>query len=121
MEYSMRKNSKFEKALHGNGPANELDSAHNPLIRIFLVRNDYSKPHPVRHTWDAAMGVPLRDFSAAGYFFAKELYRQLGVPIGIISASVSGSRVEPWMPFAGVDSFKATPANSAGGIIDGAE
>jgi len=47
------------------------------------------------------MGVPLRDFSAAGYFFAKELYRQLGVPIGIISASVSGSRIEPWLPFAG--------------------
>lgn len=67
------------------------------------------------------MGVPLRDFSAAGYFFAKELYRQLGIPIGVISASVSGSRIEPWMPSAGPDSFKATPANSAGGIIDGAE
>ncbi|HEY4147607.1 MAG TPA: sialate O-acetylesterase [Chitinophagaceae bacterium] len=98
MEYSMRKNSKFEKALHGNAPANELDSARNPLIRIFLVRNDYSKLHPVRHTWDSATGVPLRDFSAAGYFFAKELYRQLGVPVGIISASVSGSRIEPWLP-----------------------
>jgi len=31
MEYSMRKNSKFEKTLHGDGPANELDSAHNRL------------------------------------------------------------------------------------------
>jgi sialate O-acetylesterase len=123
MEYSMRKNSKFEKVLntHVPAPENELEKASNPLIRIFLVRNDYSKPHPVRHTWDSAMGVPLRDFSAAGYFFAKELYRQLDIPIGIISASVSGSRIEPWMPSAGLDSFKATPANSAGGIIDGTE
>lgn len=121
MEYSMRKNSKFENALHGNGPANELDSAHNPLIRIFLVRNDYSKPHPARHSWDTAAGAPLRDFSAAGYFFAKELYRQLRVPVGIISASVSGSRIEPWMPATANDSFTLTPGNSAGGIIDGSE
>ncbi|MBS1567488.1 MAG: sialate O-acetylesterase [Bacteroidetes bacterium] len=98
MEFSMRKNSKFEKALHGNGPENELEKANNPLIRIFLVRTDYSKPHPLRHRWDTAAGEPLRDFSAAGYFFAKELYAQLKVPIGVISAAVPGSRIEPWMP-----------------------
>ncbi|HEY4061073.1 MAG TPA: beta-L-arabinofuranosidase domain-containing protein [Puia sp.] len=102
MEYSMRKNGKFEKAAHGSGPADELDKANNPLIRIFLVRNNYSKPDiHIRRTWDTAAGVPLRDFSAAGYFFAKELYRQLGVPIGIISSSVSGSRIEPWLPGSG--------------------
>ena len=98
MEYSMRKNSKFEKALRSQAPENELEKAGNPLIRIFLVRTDFSKPHPLRHDWDTAAGVPLRDFSAAGYFFAKELYRKLNIPIGIISSSVSGSRIEPWMP-----------------------
>jgi sialate O-acetylesterase len=98
MEYSMRKNSKFEKALRSQSPENELEKADNPLIRIFLVRTDFSKPHPLRHDWDTAAGVPLRDFSAAGYFFAKELYRKLNIPIGIISSSVSGSRIEPWMP-----------------------
>jgi hypothetical protein len=102
MEYSMRKNSKFEKAAHGSGPADELDKADNPKIRIFLVRNNYSKPDiHIRRSWDTAAGTPLRDFSAAGYFFAKEMYRQLGVPIGIISASVSGSRIEPWLPGSG--------------------
>ena len=100
MEYSMRKNSKFEKAAHGSGPDNELNKADNPNIRIFLVRTNYSKPDTlhIRRAWDTAAGLPLRDFSAAGYFFAKELYRKLGVPIGIISSAVSGSRIEPWLP-----------------------
>ena len=113
MEYSMRKNSKFEKAAHGAGPDDELTKADNPEIRIFLVKTNYSKPDShIRRTWDTAAGAPLRDFSAAGYFFAKEIYRQLHVPVGIISSSVSGSRIEPWMPEAG-------PANAlAGGDHD---
>lgn len=106
MEYSMRKNSKFEKAAHGSGPENELDKADNPAIRIFLVRTNYSKKDThIRKAWDAAVGAPLRDFSAAGYFFAKELYRQLGVPIGMISASVPGSAIEPFLP-SGADTIR---------------
>ena len=104
MEYSMRKNSKFEQAAHGSGPPDELNKADNPNIRIFLVRNNYSKPDShIRRAWDTAAGTPLKDFSAAGYFFAKELYRQLGVPIGVISAAVSGSAIEPWLPGGGRD------------------
>ena len=104
MEYSMRKNSKFEKAAHGAGPEDELNKANNPNIRIFLVRNNYSKPDVhIRRTWDTAGGAPLKDFSAAGYFFAKELYRRLGVPVGVIGAAVSGSAIEPWLPGSGSD------------------
>jgi len=126
MEYSMRKNSKFEKAqrchacpeLAEGSPENELKKAGNPLIRIFLVRTDYSKPHPLRHQWDTAAGTPLKDFSAAGYFFAKELYAQLHIPIGIISSAVSGSRIEPWMPPAATTGITASSKDT--GSNDGA-
>jgi DUF1680 family protein len=100
MEYSMRKNSKFEDAPRYPAPKGELDKANNPYIRIFLVQKDFYKPG-TPHTWDTASGKALRDFSAAGYFFGKELYRQLHVPIGIISASVSGSNIGPWLPDTG--------------------
>ena len=99
MEYSMRKNSKFEDASRYPAPKGELDKADNPYIRIFLVRKDIYKPG-TPHTWDTASGKALRDFSAVGYFFARELYRQLHVPIGMISASVSGSNIGPWLPAA---------------------
>lgn len=102
MEYSMRKNSKFEKAAHGSGPANELERADNPNIRIFLVGHNYSKPDKnIRRQWDSAMGAPLRDFSAAGYFFAKDLYNKLHVPVGVISTSIPGSAIEPFLPATG--------------------
>ncbi|MBS1660467.1 MAG: sialate O-acetylesterase [Bacteroidetes bacterium] len=88
MEYTMRKNSKFSKGPEEEGNAN---------IRIFLVKTSYSKRGTVV-SWDSAMGKSLRDFSAPGYFFAKELYARLHVPIGVIANAVPGSAIEPFLP-----------------------
>ena len=37
-------------------------------------------------------------YSACAYFFGRKLYKELKVPIGLIAASVSGTRCEPWTP-----------------------
>lgn len=36
--------------------------------------------------------------SAVGYYFAQELQKQLGVPVGIIHASLGGSEMMAWIP-----------------------
>ena len=46
-------------------------------------------------------------FSAAGYYFGRELYRKLQVPIGLIDATWGGTRIESWTPPEG---FAAVPA-----------
>jgi len=46
-------------------------------------------------------------FSACAYFFGRELYKELKVPIGLISANVSGTRCEPWTP--SIDDGKHQP------------
>lgn len=98
MEYAMRKYSKFETAVKGyKPPEDDLNKANNPNIRIFLDRRKYMEPSPEHLGWDGAMGKPLVDFSAVGYYFAKDLYAKLNVPIGMISAAVPGSRIEPWI------------------------
>lgn len=98
MEYAMRKYSKFETATKGyKPPEDDLNKANNTNIRIFLDRRKYMDPSPEHLGWDAAMGKPLVDFSAVGYYFAKDLYAKLNVPIGMISAAVPGSRIEPWI------------------------
>ncbi len=76
--------------VHEKLPEGELEKASNPNIRIFLVRTNYSKPDTknIRRAWDTAAGAPLRDFSAPGYFFARELYEKLHVPIGVIANAV---------------------------------
>ena len=98
MEYAMRKNSKLFDKVKGTHPTeDELQTANNPNIRIFLVRRKYMAPDSTHQGWDVAAGNPLRDFSAAGYFCAKELYAKLHIPIGMISSAVPGSRIEPWI------------------------
>jgi sialate O-acetylesterase len=40
----------------------------------------------------------MKYFSAVGYFFARKLNKDLGVPIGIINSSWGGTPAESWMP-----------------------
>jgi sialate O-acetylesterase len=47
--------------------------------------------------WESASPATLGEFSATGWFFAKMLYEQLNVPIGLVSCNYSGSCVEAWM------------------------
>lgn len=99
MEYTMRKNSKTAKPYKGVNPVDELQYANNDSIRIFLVnRKELIKPSPDHSGWSVARDSALRSFSAAGYFFAKELSKKLGVPVGMISSAIPGSRIEPWIP-----------------------
>ncbi|WP_264538182.1 sialate O-acetylesterase [Flavobacterium sp. N1736] len=106
MEYAMRKYSKFATAVKGNKPPeDDLNTANNPNIRIFLDRRKYMDPSPEHLGWDSAMGKPLVDFSAVGYYFAKDLYSKLHVPIGMISAAVPGSRIEPWIEASKMELF----------------
>lgn len=99
MEYSMRKNSKVVRTDSSKeSPVDELDRANNGLIRIFLVTSKNLQISDASHQgWSIAKDSALRSFSAAGYFFAKELYAKLHVPIGVISSAVPGSAIEPWL------------------------
>ncbi|WP_242689048.1 sialate O-acetylesterase [Pedobacter sp. SYSU D00535] len=99
MEYTMRKNSKITRrpAIEPN-PVDELQYAKNPNIRIFLVnRKELAKPDPRHKGWSVARDSALRSFSAAAYFFAKEVNGKLNVPVGMISSAIPGSALEPWV------------------------
>lgn len=101
MEYAMRKIAKVKKPLKPElgYPADALAKANDPQIRIFLVnRKQLSKPDSIHKSWSLAQDSALKNFSAAGYFFAKELHERLKVPVGMISSAVSGSPIEPWIP-----------------------
>lgn len=104
MEYAMRKYSNYDTKTKGyHPPQDDLNKANNTNIRIFLDRRKYMSPDPEHLGWDTAMGRPLVDFSAVGYYFAKDLYEKLHVPIGMISAAVPGSRIEPWIQSSKLD------------------
>ena len=116
MEYTMRKNSKVTVPPGKNWPVDELDHAHNPAIRIFLVDRKKMKPDPTHQGWSVAEDSALRSFSAVGYFFAKKLYEELHIPIGVIGSSIPGSRIEPWAP---ESAFRQIPFFKDSNKIDG--
>jgi sialate O-acetylesterase len=89
----------------------EIGEANHPLIRYFDVRSSIS-PEPLESAegqWKTCSPETAGQFTAVGYFFARELHRQLGAPVGIIKATLGGSPIEAWMSAEALDS---TPASS---------
>jgi sialate O-acetylesterase len=76
-----------------------LASARFPLIRQFRVKQVVAdNPASVTEgAWAPAGPNTLPQFSAAAYYFALDVHQVLGVPIGIINSSWSGSRIEAWI------------------------
>lgn len=78
----------------------EIAAADDPMLRLFTVRHAVSL-HPMldcEGAWAACQPSTARTFSAAGYFFARELRTKLKVPVGVISACWGGTPVESWLP-----------------------
>lgn len=78
-----------------------------PLIRYTKMarvrRSNAMEQPPVQIRWTAASANAVKSFSAAAYFFARKLVKEMSVPIGLVDASWSGSRIEPFIPRPGWD------------------
>lgn len=80
-------------------PDKEIQDARYPEIRQFLVQKSVSgKPEiDVKGgDWKPCTPENAGNFTAVGYFFARELYNELKVPIGLINASWGGTHSETW-------------------------
>jgi sialate O-acetylesterase len=99
----------------------EIETANDPLLRFF----EYPDSMSAVKVWDDFEGRGYRDehdpeqgqmtwvtckptkpinewrntgsFSAAGYYFAKKLRKELGVPVGIIVNAKGGTTIQTWM------------------------
>ncbi|WP_082546047.1 sialate O-acetylesterase [Rhodanobacter sp. Root627] len=79
----------------------ETSGANNDRIRMLTVpQTGASAPQdhfaaPVQ--WKSTTPQNVPDFSATCYYFARELQKTVDVPMGLINASLGGSRIEPWL------------------------
>ena len=81
--------------------ASEIAASANGRIRVLTVAHATS-PKPLTHfqaavAWAAAGPDTIGNFSAACYYFARELQKSVPVPLGLIHSSWGGSRIEPWI------------------------
>ena len=91
----------------------EAAKAADPLLRFTTIPRIIAETPAatVPVTWQAATPDSVLKMSAVAYFFARELRRELQVPIGIISSAFGGTPAEAWIPEATFDTNpKLAPA-----------
>jgi len=83
-----------------NNGDEEIKNANLPEIRLFTVgtaTSHYPQDH-LAGKWSVCTPDEMKTFSAIGYFFARKLNKELGVPVGVINSSWGGTPAEAWMP-----------------------
>ncbi len=92
--------SNMTYALSGaTGGEKEILHATYPGIRFFTVPNRIAvapQSDTLPAAWEVCSPETAKTFSAVSYFFARDLHKELGVPIGIILSSWPGSAGEEW-------------------------
>jgi sialate O-acetylesterase len=81
------------------GSNNAILRSANKYIRIVTVpRASAHEPlHDFKGSWAHAGPESVAEFSATAYYFGRLLNDILGVPVGLIHVSYSGSNAETWM------------------------
>lgn len=83
---------------YSNNSEFELSNATYPKIRFFTVEHALSSfpENEVKGSWQACSPETVGDFSAVGYFFGRELHKELDIPVGLINSSWGGTGIETW-------------------------
>ena len=98
--------SNMEMPLEGFLPKEPIDNyqeevanANYDQIRYFDVTRaiEASPVSTAVGEWTVTNSNNANKFSAAGYFFARKLHRELGIPVGVITSTWGGTPVESWM------------------------
>ena len=76
----------------------EIAAANHPQIRMYFIDHIPAKePQAQRNgRWAVCSPQTVGGFSAAAYFFGRELHKQLNVPVGLINSSWGGTPVQTW-------------------------
>lgn len=88
----------------------EIAAADFPYIRhIKIPHTPMDKPQDDVKSggWQVCTPKTVPGFTAVGYFFAREIQKELKVPVGLIGSNWGGTRIEPWTT---PDGFKGVPA-----------
>lgn len=96
--------------------AQEIAAANFPLIRHLRIEHtsvDQPAANVANSGWERTTPETAGGFTAVGYFFARDLHRKLGVPVGIVHSSWGGTYIESWMDAATLKGTAAYPAVDA--------
>lgn len=75
----------------------EISLADYPQIRYYKVpRKFYPEQDVSKASWNVCSPQTASEFSAIAYYFARNIHKELNIPIGIIQTPVGGTTAEAW-------------------------
>ena len=89
MEWSVR---------NSNNPEKEIADANHPQLRLFKVPRKISMTpqKTVDASWQVCSPETVPNFTAVGYFFGRDLQKEISVPVGLVQTAWGGTLAEAW-------------------------
>ena len=84
--------------------AETVPEAGDPQLRLFkMPMKTAAEPQSVlAGQWKLSKPETAKDFSAVAWFFARDLRRALGCPVGVIAAPWGGTPIQTWISLEGL-------------------
>lgn len=97
MDFTVSKKIKYFSGV--DNEEREIAAADYPLIRMFTgdAAKAYVPQTTVGGAWKVCSPETVPAFSAVGYFFARELQKELKVPVGIVTLAFGASCAQAWI------------------------
>ena len=97
MDFSMSKKVKYFAGVANE--EQEIAAANYPLIRTFTgnAQKTYTPTNRIGGEWTICTPENAPAFSAVAYFFARDLQKEIKVPVGIITEAFGASTAESWI------------------------
>jgi len=97
MDFSLSKKVKYFAGVTNEEA--EIAAANYPLIRMFTgaAAKNYAPTNRVGGEWQACAPETAPAFSAVAYFFARDLQREIKMPVGIVTLAFGASTAEAWI------------------------
>lgn len=83
-------------------PQKDISEANYPQIRSFTVnrKTALSPQEECDGLWEVCSPQTVEGFSATAFYTGRELYKELNVPIGLLTSAWGGTIIEAWTPWA---------------------
>jgi sialate O-acetylesterase len=97
MDFSISKKVKFFAGVANEDQ--EIAAANYPNIRILTgtATKSYTPQENIAGQWEVCTPQTAPAFSAVAYFFARDLQKEIKVPVGIITMAFGASTAEAWI------------------------
>jgi len=97
MDFSLSKKVKYFAGVTNEEA--EIAAANYPLVRMFTgeASKTYTPQNRVAGEWKICTPENAPAFSAVAYFFARDLQREIKMPVGVITEAFGASTAEAWI------------------------